>query len=250
MTLRASFIDRPIAHRGLHDVAANCAENSTKAFAAAIAGNYGIELDVQLSQDGQAIVFHDYDLGRLTDQAGAVAQRTAQELSRIPLKHDGDPIPTLQDVLAQVAGRVPLLIEIKDQDGALGPNIGALEMATARALKGYAGDHAVMSFNPHSVAKMAELLPHVPRGIVTSAYTADDWPTIPQATRDRLRDIPDFDATGSCFISHEADDLDRPRVAELKEGGATILCWTIKSAQQEAAARRVVHNVTFEQYLA
>jgi len=132
----------------------------------------------------------------------------------------------------------------------MGPNVGALEAATARALSGYKGAFAVMSFNPHSVAAMAELLPDAPRGIVTSAYTAEDWPTVPAATRDILRDIPDFDRTGSSFISHEAADLDRPRVAELKAAGATILCWTIKSAAEEAKARKVVHNITFEQYLA
>ena len=250
MTLPRVFIDRPLSHRGLHDVAAGRAENSPKAFAAAMAAHYGIELDVQLSSDGQAMVFHDYDLGRLTGARGAVAQHTAAQLEQISLLHDGDGIPMLRDVLAQVAGKVPLLIEIKDQDGALGPNVGALEQATADALVGYDGAFAVMSFNPHSVAVMAKLLPDAPRGIVTSAYTAEDWPTIPKTTRDRLRDIPDFDGTGSTFISHEAADLDRARVAEIKQSGATILCWTIKSAAQEAEARKVVDNVTFEQYLA
>ena len=250
MTLPRAFVHRPIAHRGLHDVTAGRAENSTKAFAAAMDGGYGIELDVQLSSDGHAMVFHDYDLGRLTAEKGPIAQRTAAELGQIALLHDGDGIPTLAEVLEQVAGRAPLLIEIKDQDGAMGPKVGPLEEATARALANYDGAFAVMSFNPHSVAAMAELLPDAPRGIVTSAYKADDWPTIPTATRDRLRRIPDFDRTGSTFISHEAADLDRTRVAELKDAGATILCWTIKSAAQEADARRIVHNVTFEQYLA
>ena len=250
MSLPPAFIERPLAHRGLHDAGKGRAENSPKAFAAAIAADYGIELDVQLSRDGQAMVFHDYNLGRLTAADGAVAQHTATQLSKIALLHDGDGIPTLPDILAQIAGKVPLLIEIKDQDGALGPNIGALEQATADALTDYSGAFAVMSFNPHSVAAMKTLLPDTPRGIVTSAYRPIDWPTIPAKTRDVLRDIPDFDRTGAAFISHEASDLDRGRVADLKAAGAAILCWTIKSADQEAAARKVVHNITFEQYLA
>ena len=110
------------------------------------------------------------------------------------------------------------------------------------------GPVALMSFNPHAVAKMAELCPDRPRGLVTSSYDPADWP-LDAATCARLRDIPDFDRTGSSFISHEAHDLDRARVAELKAAGANILCWTIKSAAQEADARKVAQNVTFEGYL-
>lgn len=248
--LPVAFLERPITHRGLHDLAAGRAENSPKGFAAAISRNYGIELDLQLSKDGEAIVFHDYGLDRLTEAQGAVAQHTAAELGQIALKGDEDRIPTLTQTLAQVAGQVPLLIELKDQDGAMGPNIGALEAATVKALAGYDGAVAVMSFNPHSVAKLAELAPAIPRGIVTSRYTAEDWPTIPATRRTELAKIPDFDRTGSCFISHEAADLQSPRVAEIKDAGHPILCWTIKSAAQEAEARKIVDNVTFEQYLA
>jgi glycerophosphoryl diester phosphodiesterase len=151
-------------------------------------------------------------------------------------------------VLELVAGRVPVLIEIKDQDGAMGPNVGPLEAAVAEAIAGYSGPLAVMSFNPHSVAAMADLSPKVPRGLVTSAYRPHDWP-LPQATCDRLRDIPDFDRCGASFISHEVDDLSRPRVQELKQQGAVILCWTVTSQQAEQKAREIAHNITFEQYL-
>jgi glycerophosphoryl diester phosphodiesterase len=250
MTLPAAFLTRPIAHRGLHDVSAGRAENSPKAFAAAIDADYGIELDLQLSADGAAMVFHDYGLARLAHADGPVAQRSAAELAGIALRHDGDGVPTLPQVLDQVAGRVPLLIELKDQDGALGPDIGGLERATATALAGYQGQVALMSFNPHSVALMATLCPDLPRGIVTSAYTPQDWPTIPAATRDALREIPDYDRAGCCFVSHEVTDLDRPRVHDLKDKGAQILCWTVKSAAQEAEARKVAQNITFEGYLA
>jgi len=116
-------------------------------------------------------------------------------------------------------------------------------------LQGYHGDVAVMSFNPHAVARMAELAPEMPRGLVTSAYRYHDWP-LPKATCDRLRAIPDYDRVGACFISHEVDDLDRARVAELKAVGAMICCWTVKSQAQEAAARPIVDNITFEGYRA
>lgn len=250
MMLPASLLARPITHRGLHDVRNGRPENSVEGITAAIAAGYGIEIDLQLSADGVPMVFHDYHLGRLTAEQGPVAQRTAAELAAIPLTGGTAGIPTLAQVLALVAGRVPLLIEIKDQDGEMGEDVGRLELATARALDGYSGDVAVMSFNPHAVIAFGAAAPDVPRGLVTSAFTYADWAPLPRAVCDRLRDIPDYDLTGATFISHEAPDLGRPRVAQIKADGAKVLCWTIKSPAQEAAARKVADNITFEGYLA
>jgi len=249
VSLPAAFLDRPIAHRGFHDLAAGRPENSREAALAAVERGYGIELDLQLSRDGAAMVFHDYDLRRLTGAEGPIRQRDAADLAALPLTGGESGIPRLEDFLALVAGRVPLLIELKDQDGQMGAaGIGPLERATAAALEGYDGAAAVMSFNPHSVALMARLAPDRPRGITTSAYRAEDWGLLRAPVRDRLRDIPDYAETGACFISHEASDLARPRVAELKRAGAAILCWTIRSPQAEAEARRIADNVTFEGY--
>lgn len=248
--LPAAFLERPIAHRALHDVAAGRPENSRAAIAAAISAGYGIEIDLQLSSDGVAMVFHDERLERLTGARGLLGARDAAELSALKLKGGDESIPTLSEVLELVAGRAPLLIEIKDQDGALGPDVGPLEQATAEALRGYAGPVAVMSFNPHSVARMARLAPQVPRGLTTEAYAAENWPGVPGSRLEELRRIPDYARTGSCFVSHDWKDLAAPRVAELKEQGAAILCWTIRTPEQEAQARRVAQNVTFEQYLA
>lgn len=250
MTLPASFFARPITHRALHDRKAGRVENSVKSIQAALDAGYGIEIDVQLTSDGHAMVFHDDRLDRLTGEQGRVRARTRAQLEAIPLTDDGGMIPSLQKVLGMVAGKVPLVIEIKDQDGKMGPNVGTLEAATCAALADYKGDIALMSFNPHAVAACAELAPDIPRGIVTSSYQAQFWPEVPATTRDVLRAIPDYDRTGACFISHEAGDLDRPRVAELKAQGAQILTWTIRSTKAEAEARRIVDNITFEGYLA
>lgn len=250
MMLDPAFIAAPLAHRGLHDKTDGRPENSVEAIAGAIDHGYGIEIDLQLSSDGVPMVFHDYHLGRLTGAAGPVAQRTAAELGRIIPTGGTAGIPTFAQVLEQVAGRVALLVEIKDQDGEMGPDVGVLERAAAQALAGYSGPVAVMSFNPHAVSAFAAAAPDIPRGLVTSAYDPDTWAPLPKRVCERLRDIPDYDNTGACFISHEAADLGRARVAELKSAGATILCWTIKSAAQEAQARHVAQNVTFEGYLA
>ena len=244
------FSRTPIAHRALHDIGTGRPENSRSAIAAAIEAGYGIEIDLQLSADGVAMVFHDYDLGRLTGEPGLIAQRNADELGRIALKHgNGEAIPTFSDVLKLVAGRVPLLVEIKDQDGAMGNNVGRLEAAVAADLAGYDGPVAVMSFNPHSVRAMKQVSPGIPRGLVTSAYDPEDW-DLSETLCERLRDIPDFGAVGASFISHEAKDLARQRVKDLRDSGVPILCWTIRSPEAEAMARQYADNITFEGYLA
>lgn len=248
MTLPVSFLDIPLAHRALHDVTDGRPENSRAAVLAAIGAGYGIEIDVQLSQDNAAMVFHDYQLERLTGEAGVTRMWTSDQLAQIKLIGSDEGVPSLPEVIKLVDGAVPLVIEIKDQDGCMGQDIGPLEEATAQALRGYNGDVAVMSFNPHSVARMGALLPDVPRGLVTSAYRYEDWP-LSREVCDHLRTIPDYDRIGACFISHEADDLASPRVAELKTAGASVCCWTVRSAQEEAAARRVAQNITFEGYL-
>lgn len=248
--LDPAFLTAPLSHRAYHDVSQARPENSRAAIEAAIAAGYGIEIDVQLSQDGHAMVFHDYDLSRLATDSGLINQRAAQDLSRVRLRGSNEGIPTLGEVLELVGGRVPLLIEVKDQDGAMGARVGRLEQAVAKSIHSYAGPLAVMSFNPHSVQQMAIHAPQVARGLVTSAYRAADWPSLPKGTRERLARIPDFDAVGASFISHEVGDLDAPRVADLKAKGAHILCWTVRNAEQEAQARHVAHNITFEGYAA
>ncbi|MEO8529718.1 MAG: glycerophosphodiester phosphodiesterase family protein [Deltaproteobacteria bacterium] len=250
MMLPKTFLTMPIAHRGFHVRVQGRIENSLEAAQAAMNAGYGIECDVQLTADGQAAVFHDYDMKRLTGQSGAIQTRTLSVVQDMTLSGSNNKIPSLSDLLNLVGGKVPLLIEIKDQDGAMGNNVGKLEEATAKALADYEGPVAVMSFNPHSIATMARLAPNVPRGLTTSAYLAKDWGLLPAAVREDLRQIPDYARTDSCFISHEAKDLDRPRVTELKASGAAILCWTIRSAEAEAEARRIADNITFEGYTA
>jgi glycerophosphoryl diester phosphodiesterase len=247
--LSDAFLRRPFAHRALHDRAKGRIENSLSAIEAAVEAGYGIEIDVQLSSEGEAMVFHDDTLDRLTGEIGPINFRTVSELGRIKLKGSSDTIPTLVQVLEIVKGRVPLLIEIKDQSRRMGPTDGRLEAATAAALDRYGGEVAVMSFNPASVALMSSLAPRIPRGITTSAYDPEDWAPMPVALCDQLREIPDYETTLSSFISHEASDLARPRVAELKAMGAAILCWTIRSPSEEAVARQIADNVTFEGYL-
>ena len=195
------------------------------------------------------MVFHDETLDRLTAERGPVSGRSAAELGQIGLTGGADTIPTLEAVLTLVAGRVPVLIEIKDQTGVMAGTDGRLEAAVAQALTGYGGEVAVMSFNPHAVAQMARLAPQIARGLTTSAFDPKDWAPLPADLCDHLRAIPDFDRVGASFISHQGNDLTRPRVLDLRAAGVPVLCWTIRSPEQEAMARQIAANVTFEGYL-
>ena len=250
MTIPKVFIQAPIAHRTLHDVADGRPENSLAGARAAIEHGYGIEIDLQISKDGVPMVFHDYSLERLTDETGAVTQHTAKELRAIQLKGGNEGVPTLEEFLKLVDGRVPLLVEIKDQDGALGPNVGALEQAACSVLKDYDGASALMSFNPHAIAKCAEFAPDIPRGLVTGIFLAKKWLYVPEARRMELVGIPDYDRVGACFISHHVMHLEDAVVTYRKQRGATILCWTVRTAMIEEVARKVADNITFEGYLA
>lgn len=248
--LPAAFFDRPIAHRGYHDKAEGRIENSPSAFGAAIDAGYGIELDLQLSRDGVAVVFHNSVLDRLTEETGRVRDRDAADLQRIQLTGSRDTIPTFQEVLKQVNGTVPLLIELKDQHGQMGPTDGVLEAACAKALADYTGDAALMSFNPHMIAPFQTLCPDIARGLISSAWRKIDEPQVPVDTRVRLASIPDFETVGADFLSHDVTNLNSPRVEQLKSQGTPIFCWTVRSAQQEQQARKIADNITFEGYAA
>src|ERR1700686_58828 len=126
---------RPIAHRGLHDAARGIVENTASAVAAAIAARYGIEVDLQVSRDGDALVHHDDALGRLTEGSGPLADRSAAELKRIPFRATADRMMTLGELCDEVAGRATLVLEIKsrfDRDDRLVARV-------AQVLASYAG---------------------------------------------------------------------------------------------------------------
>ena len=243
------FIDGPITHRTLHDVNAGRPENSYEGLDAAIKHGLAVEIDLQLSSDGIPMVFHDYELDRLTAENGLVSDHNALELQKIQLTGGTQTIPRFDEFLAHTAGRIPVLVELKDQDGALGPALSQLESAACEIMRAYDGPIAVMSFNPHMIARCAMLAPDVPRGIVTDPYMATDWPNVTDDRRNELAQIPHYDLINASFISHNRADLSAPRVAELKSQGATIFCWTVRTAAQEASARKIVDSITFEGYM-
>jgi len=250
MALHPEFLRAPIAHRGLHDQSDGAPENSPEALMRAITSGYGVELDLQCSADGKAMVFHDPELDRLTTERGLVNQRSAAQLGKIKLKDGHDTIPTLAQALELVDGKAPLLIEIKDQDGRLGKDIGPIGEDIAHCLAAYKGLVAVMSYNPFAVADVAARLPDLSVGLVTSGFKDPMWRVLPDQRRDSLISISDFDRIGASFVSHNKDDLASSHVARLKARGIPILCWTIRDRAQEVKARKIADNITFEGYLA
>ena len=237
----------PLAHRGLHDPGAGIAENSLAAVRAAMDAGYGIELDLQPSQDGVAMVFHDDDLDRLTAATGPVRARHAAELSALPLTGDPGTIPRFAEVLALVAGAVPLLVEIKSQPG--DPRTATLPLVEAALadLAGYAGPLALMSFNPFAVAHGARLRPDLAWG-VTTGHGEPLWPDDPDLDRRLIQSAIDPRDWGGSFVSHGLWDAGAPWLPALAAAGVDILSWTIRSPADEARARRYAGNITFEGY--
>lgn len=246
--LNPAFLARPIAHRGLHG--AGVPENSLAAIRAALEAGYPVEMDVQHNADGDPVVFHDYDLERMIGIEGFIADTAREDMLKMRLGKSDEGIPILQEVLREVAGRIPLLIEIKDQDGRLADNLGDLQDRVASALIAYDGPVAVMSFNPEAIVAFSKTAPDIPTGLVTCAFDEDDWPMLDEESRTRLGRLEDFDRVGASFVAHDCADLANPGLAALRARGVPVLTWTIRSPEAEARARaQGADNVTFEEYL-
>ena len=216
--------EHAFAHRGLHGPEAP--ENSPSAFAAAITRGFGIECDIQRSGDGQAMVFHDWDLDRLTAASGPVARRTASDLGRIALNGSNDTIPTLRDLIEQVAGRVPLLIEIKSRRDM---HIAPVCLAVRRTLEGYRGGHAVMSFDPRVVRWFARQAPLTPRGLVVTEENAKD------AIGAIKRQVALWHARPD-FLAYDVRDLPSSFAARQRRRGLPVASWTVRNPELRARA--------------
>jgi len=215
---------REYAHRGLHG--AGRVENSPTAFAAAIEAGMGIECDVQLTCDGRAMVFHDWELDRLTGEGGPVAGRGAAELGQIALRESDDRIPTLGELLALVAGKVPLLVEIKSRRE-IRPD--ALCAAVRNDLAAYRGEAAVMSFDPRVGHWFRRHAPERVRGLVV---TEENERGFKGAVRRQLalwRAAPDF-------LAYDVRDLPSRFAAAQRRRGLPLLTWTVRTPELRQVA--------------
>ena len=213
------------AHRGLHDAATP--ENSFAAFAGAIAAGMGIECDIQRSGDGQAMVFHDWDLDRLTGESGPVDRHTAAALGQMLLNGSNDRIPSLREVLGLVRGRVPLLIEIKSRRSY---HVAGSCLAVLRVLEGYQGPHAVMSFDPRVGKWFAKHAPRIVRGLVMSEE--HDRGLEGAARRHLWLWIAKPD-----FLAYDVRDLPSRFAVAQRKRGLPVLTWTVRSAELRKVAK-------------
>ncbi len=207
------------AHRGLHS--SEIAENSSSAFADAIAQGFGIECDVRLSADGRAIVFHDADLERLTGRPGALDRMTVGEIVTRHLTVGAEAIPTLHDVLQQVASQVPLLLEIKVDQG---QSIAPICRAVRRDLEGYQGKVAVMSFEPRVGKWFAQHAARVTRGLVVTESGA-------RGALDELKRHFYLRKSRAQFLAYDIRDLPSTFAERQRARGLPILTWTVSSPE-------------------
>lgn len=214
------------AHRGLHGP--GVPENSPAAFDAAMARGMGIECDVQRSSDGQAVVFHDWDLDRLTETSGAVIDRSVAQLAQIALTGGSDTIPSLHKVLGEIAGRAPLLIEIKSRSDL---RIAPLCLAVRRVLEGYRGPVAVMSFDPRVSHWFRTHSPHVVRGLV---MTDDGKVNLLRRLQRRWM----LWAAKPEFLAYDIRDLPSGFVASQRRRGMPVLTWTVRDEAHLERAER------------
>ncbi len=239
------LVARPIAHRGLHDMAKGVIENTESAFAAAIRHDYPIECDLQITSDGEAVVFHDETLDRLTRESGPVRDRGTAALKRVAFTGAQDRIQTLAELLEQVDGRVPLVIELKSHwDGD-----DALAARALAVLETYRGPFGLMSFDPDLVEALRRRAPATVRGIVADRAVDPYYDFLPPERRLELRGFSHLARTQPHFISFDYRELPFAPVTEFRHAGNPVITWTIRSPDAAAMARRYCDQITFEGFL-
>ncbi|HZC98384.1 MAG TPA: glycerophosphodiester phosphodiesterase family protein [Bradyrhizobium sp.] len=238
---------RPVAHRGLHDAARGIIENMPAAAQAAVAGNFAIECDIQLTRDGEAMVHHDDALGRLTEGSGALLDKTAAELKAIKYTHTPERMMSLGDLCALVAGRVPLVIEVKSHfDGDR-----RLVARMADVLASYRGPVVGMSFDPDQVLALREIMPKLPRGIIAQRnYDDDYWNKLTPGQRDGMLYLRHGFRTEPHFVAFWVDQLPAPAPWIARNiFGCPLLTWTVRTPEQRQRAARYADQMIFEGFL-
>jgi glycerophosphoryl diester phosphodiesterase len=235
---------RPVAHRGLHDAARGIIENMPSAVRAAIEGDFSIEVDIQLTADGEAMVHHDDALGRLTEGSGPLLALTAAQLKAVRFKQTPERMMSLGDLCAEVDGRVPLVIELKSHFN----GDRKLVYRMAEVLASYRGPVAGMSFDPDQVLALRQLMPQLSRGIIAEReYTEADWPEATPAQRRGMLHLRHGLRTQPNFVAYSVDDLPAlaPSIAR-HVFGCPLLSWTVRTPEQRERAARHADQIIFE----
>jgi glycerophosphoryl diester phosphodiesterase len=235
---------RPIAHRGLHDAAAAVVENTASAVQRAIDGNFGIEVDLQITADGEAVVFHDETLDRLTTQKGPLAAMTASALKTIAFKQTSDRIISLGELCDMVAGRVTMLLELKS----LHDGDRRLPRRVADVLGSYAGPVAAMSFDSAQVLDLRTVAPSLPRGITAGGWKPGERKqTAAKPGKSNGGYVWDALRMRPHFVAYAVRDLPGPIPMMARYlFGMPLLTWTVRNAADRARAARWADQMIFE----
>ncbi|MBO0344749.1 glycerophosphodiester phosphodiesterase [Roseibium sp. CAU 1637] len=249
MSMLQEIFAHPIAHRGLHDKSRELIENTPSAVSAAIEQGFGVEVDLQETADGQALVHHDYVLDRLVDGTGQVNRWTASELTGLAMKQGGDKLWMLQDLLDLTAGRAPLVIEIKSRrarDAQADFVRGILD-----TLVQYKGPVCIKSFDPDMLSVARAHRPEILRGIVSFGFH-DEYAKTNYTRMDRfiLRNLLHTPRTAPHFISYGIQDLPAFGPSIMKKlKGTPIMSWTVRTQQDRERAALFADQIVFEGFV-
>jgi glycerophosphoryl diester phosphodiesterase len=238
---------RPIAHRGLHDATRGVIENSRSAACAAVAGDFGIECDVQLTADGEAVVFHDFALDRLTMASGRVDAHSAAALGTVAMRGSDDRILALPAFLDVIAGKVPLVLEIKSRlDGDM-----RLARRVADVVKASPFPIVLKSFDPRIVTALKTLTPDHARGIVAmNDYSYPDYQTCSATEKHAMANLLHFGESQPDFVSWRVRDL--PSAAPFlcrRALGLPLMTWTVRNAEDRALSAAHADQMVFEGFV-
>ncbi len=219
-----AFLKRPIAHRGLHNNK-DIIENTIESFELAIRNNFSIELDIVLSKDGEIMVFHDYNLNRLAGSNKLINNCTANELRDIKLLGTNSVIPSIDEVLYRINGKVPILIEIKES---FHPDI---EERLFEIIRSYEGEIAIQSFDKKSIIWFKNNAPFYKLGLISND---------PKLTVEEISEL-DVD-----FLAFDINILDSDIVKNLKKLKFHILTWTVDTTEKYKKSQKLADNCIFE----
>jgi len=236
MTIPKWMYEQPIAHRGLHNQSAP--ENSMAAFSNAIEKNYAVEMDVQILGDGMLVVFHDFHLKRMTGYDKALKDVTYDEIKSLTLFETQETIPTFQNFLKFIDGRIPLVIEFKNESTSTKMEEKAYEM-----LKSYKGSFVVQSFNPLSINWFRKNAPSIIRGQLSYDYKKDKTFFI---NKWFLRNVYGNIITRPHYVMYDIKALESNVIKRLRSQKMPLFSYTAKSKVDYEYAKRMNIPACFE----
>lgn len=233
------LLTTPVAHRGLWGE--DIIENSLLAYKNAVEHGYPIEIDLYTSRDGEIFSFHDYTLDRMTGEKGNIFDKTAKELKKLYLlDNDGrktdQKIPTFDQILELVQGKVPILIEIKSQ-----PDKTIVDKIVQK-LNSYTGEFAIQSFDPRYIKRVKKLAPHFIRGILATKTYSKELPFIKRMVVKNMLLNPVIKPD---FISYSFEDLP---LKKSKVKNIPVITWTLTSQADYDKIKPFAKNIIFEKF--